>query len=70
MKYHLAFAGLLEKEIHLRVVQANSGGRFFRKWKELRSENGAANQLILWPPMVIIQNTMLDFDDDSKVTPT
>ncbi|KAG0619745.1 hypothetical protein M758_4G161800 [Ceratodon purpureus] len=66
VKHHLAFAVLLEEEIHLRGVQANSGTRFFGKWKGLQSENEDANQLILWPPMVVIQNTMLDFDDDSK----
>lgn len=69
MKHHLAFADLLEEEIHIRGVEANSGARFCGKWKGLQSENGDENQLILWPPMVVIQNTMLDFDDDSKVTP-
>lgn len=68
MKYHLVFAELLEEEIQLRGVQADSGSRISGKWKGLLIENREVNQLILWPPIVVVQNTMLDFDDNSKVT--
>jgi hypothetical protein len=35
-------------------------------WKGL--SNNDENALILWPPMVIIENTKLELDDDEKVS--
>jgi hypothetical protein len=58
---------LLEEEIQIRGIQADSGSQIFGKWKGLQKENREVNRLILWPPIVVVQNTMLDFDDNSKV---
>ncbi|ERM99743.1 hypothetical protein AMTRI_Chr11g158560 [Amborella trichopoda] len=62
VRLHRKFAELLEEELQRRGTSAIPAGELFGKWKGLRDE--VADHEIVWPPMVIIQNTQLDRDEN------
>lgn len=59
---------MLSKELQVRGNGVGTGGQstLHGMWKGL--SNNDENALILWPPMVIIENTKLELDDDEKVS--
>ncbi|KAE8797816.1 hypothetical protein D1007_26949 [Hordeum vulgare] len=60
VKLHREFATLLEQELGTTLVPS---GEQFGKWEGLR---GSTDRAIVWPPMVIVMNTLLEQDDDDK----
>ncbi|XP_031490684.1 protein SUPPRESSOR OF GENE SILENCING 3 homolog isoform X1 [Nymphaea colorata] len=64
VKLHRKLADLLEKELAKRGTSVITAGETFAKWKGLKEQS--VDHEIVWPPMVIIQNTWLDKDDDDK----
>lgn len=62
---HRKFAELLEEELRRRGTSVIPGGEAFGKWKGLREKT--ADHDIIWPPMVVVMNTLLEQDDDEKV---
>eukprot|EP00249_Psilotum_nudum_P015611 c25425_g1_i1 orf=403-3063(-) len=67
VKLHLKFAKVLEDELNKRGAGSGSTGEgIFGRWKGLMGDNEMANPLIIWPPMVMIQNTKLELDDQDK----
>lgn len=70
VKLHRKFAEVLEEELRLRrsgapTVESVQG--VFGKWKGLNDETDSQQQLVIWPPILVIQNTQLDQDDEGKV---
>lgn len=61
---HREFAELLEEELRRRGTSVIPGGEAFGKWKGLRET--AADHDIVWPPMVVIRNTLLEKDEHEK----
>lgn len=43
------------------------GRAYLGRWKGLKEDGERANPLIIWPPMVVFQNTKLELDEDEKV---
>ncbi|CAN6475416.1 unnamed protein product [Victoria cruziana] len=64
VKLHRKLADLLEKELVKRGASIIPAGEIFGKWKGLKEQS--VDHEIVWPPMVIVQNTWLDKDDDDK----
>uniref|UniRef100_A0ACD5XP52 Uncharacterized protein n=1 Tax=Avena sativa TaxID=4498 RepID=A0ACD5XP52_AVESA len=64
VKLHRELAALLEEEMAVRGSSVVQSGDQFGKWKGLRE---SADREIVWPPMVIVMNTLLEKDDDDKV---
>ncbi|KAJ7513938.1 hypothetical protein O6H91_23G020200 [Diphasiastrum complanatum] len=64
VKLHRTFHKILENDLSLRQASAASG--MFGMWKGLRGDEEVNNPLIVWPPMVVIQNTKLDQDAQDK----
>ena len=71
VKLHRKFAEVLEEELRLRRSGAPCGENVqsvFGKWKGLNDEmEQQQQQLVIWPPILVIQNTQLDQDDEGKV---
>ncbi|ONM33683.1 Protein SUPPRESSOR OF GENE SILENCING 3 [Zea mays] len=63
VRLHREFAALLEEELSRRGTSAVPAGEQFGKWKGLRE---STDREIVWPPMVIVMNTLLEKDDDDK----
>jgi hypothetical protein len=57
-------AALLEEDMLRRGSSVQPSGEQFGKWKGLRE---STDREIVWPPMVIVMNTLLEKDDDDKV---
>nr|XP_020165612.3 protein SUPPRESSOR OF GENE SILENCING 3 homolog [Aegilops tauschii subsp. strangulata] len=60
VKLHREFATLLEQELGTTLLPP---GEQFGKWEGLR---GSTDREIVWPPMVIVMNTLLEQDNDDK----
>eukprot|EP01018_Ginkgo_biloba_P024770 Gb_11728 [translate_table: standard] len=65
VKLHRKLAEILEEELKRRGAAGLAAEEMFGKWKGLREATN--NQEIVWPPMVIIQNTLLDQDENDMV---
>ncbi|KAL6641746.1 hypothetical protein ACP70R_019927 [Stipagrostis hirtigluma subsp. patula] len=63
VKLHRELAALLEEELSRRGTSVIPAGEQFGKWKGLRE---STDRQIVWPPMVIVMNTLLEKDDDDK----
>ncbi|CAL4896574.1 unnamed protein product [Urochloa decumbens] len=63
VRLHRELAALLEEELSRRGTSVVPAGEQFGKWKGLRE---SADREIVWPPMVIVLNTLLEQDDDDK----
>ncbi|GJN13566.1 hypothetical protein PR202_gb00284 [Eleusine coracana subsp. coracana] len=64
VKLHRELAALLEEELSRRGTSVIPAGEQFGKWKGLQE---STDREIVWPPMVIVMNTLLEKDDDDKV---
>ncbi|RDX73391.1 Protein SUPPRESSOR OF protein SILENCING 3, partial [Mucuna pruriens] len=64
VKIHRELAILLDEELRRRGTSVISAGEVFGKWKGLKEEE--KDHEIVWPPMVIIQNTKLEQDENDK----
>ncbi|KAK4256864.1 hypothetical protein QN277_006531 [Acacia crassicarpa] len=64
IKVHRELALLLDEELRRRGTTVIPPGEAFGKWKGLKDEE--KDHEIVWPPMVIIQNTRLEQDDNEK----
>ncbi|KAG5041358.1 hypothetical protein GLYMA_05G198500v4 [Glycine max] len=64
VKIHREFAELLEEELRKRGSAVIPPGEVFGKWKGLKDEE--KDHEIVWPPMVVIQNTRLEQDENDK----
>jgi hypothetical protein len=65
VKVHRKLAEILEEELRRRGAACVISEEMFGKWKGLRET--VNDQEIVWPPMVIIQNTLLDQDENEQV---
>jgi hypothetical protein len=70
VKLHRKFAEVLEEELRIRrsgapSVEVVQG--VFGKWKGLNDDTDSQHQLVIWPPILVVQNTQLDQDDEGKV---
>ncbi|MCO5610863.1 hypothetical protein L7F22_065105 [Adiantum nelumboides] len=64
---HREFAKVLEEDLEMR--RAGTGflaETKFGKWKGLRNADATKDVMIVWPPIVVIQNTQLDHDEQDK----
>ncbi|MCI29380.1 protein SUPPRESSOR OF GENE SILENCING 3-like, partial [Trifolium medium] len=66
VKVHRELAALLDEELRRRGTTVVPAGEVFGKWKGLK--DGEKDHEIVWPPMVIIQNTKLEQDENDKWT--
>ncbi|RHN70043.1 putative XS domain-containing protein [Medicago truncatula] len=66
VKVHRELAVLLDEELRRRGGTVVPAGESFGKWKGLKEEE--KDHEIVWPPMVIIQNTKLEEDENNKWT--
>lgn len=67
VKLHREFAKILEEDLETRRAGIGVFGETkFGKWKGLRGDDETTNPLIVWPPMVVIQNTQLELDEHDK----
>ncbi|KAL2941271.1 Protein SUPPRESSOR OF GENE SILENCING 3 [Bienertia sinuspersici] len=64
VKLHRTFANVLDEELRRRGTSAVSAGESFGQWEGLKQET--KDHDIIWPPMVVIMNTVLDKDDNDK----
>ncbi|XP_027341790.1 protein SUPPRESSOR OF GENE SILENCING 3-like isoform X2 [Abrus precatorius] len=64
VKIHREFAELLDEELRRRGTLVIPAGEVFGKWKGLKDED--KDHEIVWPPMVVIQNTRLEQDENDK----
>ncbi|XP_020233536.1 protein SUPPRESSOR OF GENE SILENCING 3 [Cajanus cajan] len=62
VKIHREFAELLDEELCRRGSAVIPSGEVFGKWKGLKDEE--KDHEIVWPPMVVIQNTRLEQDEN------
>ncbi|CAJ1937665.1 unnamed protein product [Sphenostylis stenocarpa] len=65
VKIHREFAEILDEELRRRGTAVIPPGEVFGKWKGLKDEE--KDHEIVWPPMVVIQNTRLEQDENDKV---
>ncbi|XP_042374481.1 protein SUPPRESSOR OF GENE SILENCING 3 homolog [Zingiber officinale] len=63
VKLHRELALLLEEELRRRGTTVVPAGEVFGKWKGLKETTDTE---IIWPPMVVIMNTILEQDDNDK----
>lgn len=64
---HREFAEVLEKDLERRKAgNGLMGETKFGKWKGLHNNDATKDLMIVWPPMVVIQNTQLEMDDQDK----
>ncbi|KAM7518012.1 hypothetical protein LguiB_016974 [Lonicera macranthoides] len=63
VKLHRTFADLLSEELRRRGTSLVPAGEAFGKWKGL---NNVKDREIVWPPMVVIMNTLLEQDENDK----
>ncbi|XP_057421757.1 protein SUPPRESSOR OF GENE SILENCING 3 [Lotus japonicus] len=64
VKIHRELAVLLDEELQRRGTSVIPAGEAFGKWKGLKNEE--KDHEIVWPPMVVIQNTKLEQDENDK----
>ncbi|KAJ7945190.1 suppressor of gene silencing protein [Quillaja saponaria] len=64
VRIHRELAELLDEELRRRGTSVIPAGEVFGKWKGLKDEE--KDHEIVWPPMVIIQNTQLEQDENDK----
>ncbi|KAG9457067.1 hypothetical protein H6P81_001575 [Aristolochia fimbriata] len=64
VRLHRELAELLEQELCLRNTSVVPHSEAFGKWKGLHLS--PTDQEIVWPPMVIIRNTLLEKDENDK----
>jgi hypothetical protein len=64
VKLHREFAKLFSQELAKRGTNLNNAGEAFGKWKGLL--NDLKDKDIVWPPMVIVMNTLLEQDENDK----
>ncbi|CAL0306707.1 unnamed protein product [Lupinus luteus] len=64
VKIHRELAVILDEELRRRGTSAIASGEVFGKWKGLKDEE--KDHAIVWPPMVVIQNTQLEQDEKEK----
>lgn len=65
VKLHRELAELLEEELQRKGTSVVPIGEVFGKWKGL--SHTTADHEIVWPPMVVVMNTILEKDDHDKV---
>lgn len=65
VKQHREFANLLQEELAVKGTSAIPPGEIIGKWKGLRGKT--TDREIVWPPMVVVMNTLLDKEDDGRV---
>lgn len=65
VKVHRELAELLDEELRRRGTSVIPAGEAFGKWRGLKEEE--KDHEIVWPPMVVIQNTKLEQDENEKV---
>ncbi|KAG6536589.1 hypothetical protein ZIOFF_001647 [Zingiber officinale] len=63
VKLHRELALLLEEELRRRGTTVVPAGEVFGKWKGLKETTDTE---IIWPPMMVIMNTILEQDDNDK----
>ncbi|OIW19492.1 hypothetical protein TanjilG_16861 [Lupinus angustifolius] len=64
VKMHRELAELLDEELRRRGTSVIPAGEVFGKWKGIKVEE--KDHEIVWPPMVVIQNTQLEQDHNDK----
>ncbi|XP_061376109.1 protein SUPPRESSOR OF GENE SILENCING 3 [Gastrolobium bilobum] len=64
VKIHRELAELLDEELRRRGTSVIPSGEAFGKWKGLKDEE--KDHEIVWPPIVVIQNTKLEQDENEK----
>eukprot|EP00262_Sarcandra_glabra_P002058 TRINITY_DN12315_c0_g1_i1.p1 TRINITY_DN12315_c0_g1~~TRINITY_DN12315_c0_g1_i1.p1 ORF type:complete len:648 (+),score=151.23 TRINITY_DN12315_c0_g1_i1:162-2105(+) len=64
VKLHRELAELLDEELQRRGTSVIPAGEAFGKWKGL-SETTTDHEIV-WPPMVVVMNTLLEQDDNEK----
>ncbi|KAF8022990.1 hypothetical protein BT93_F0487 [Corymbia citriodora subsp. variegata] len=64
VKLHRELAELLDEELMRRGTSVVPAGEVFGKWKGLKVEERDFD--IVWPPMVVIMNTILEKDENDK----
>ncbi|CAL0327725.1 unnamed protein product [Lupinus luteus] len=64
VKMHRELAELLDEELRRRGTSVIPAGEVFGKWKGLKVEE--KDHEIVWPPMVVVQNTQLEQDHNDK----
>nr|XP_024375951.1 protein SUPPRESSOR OF GENE SILENCING 3 homolog isoform X3 [Physcomitrium patens]PNR54016.1 hypothetical protein PHYPA_007692 [Physcomitrium patens] len=68
VKLHRKFAEILEEELRIRrSAQPNVELQStFGKWNGLSEDTESQQKMIIWPPILVIQNTQLEQDDEGK----
>ncbi|KAE9610265.1 hypothetical protein Lal_00006323 [Lupinus albus] len=64
VKIHREFAVILDEELHIRGTSVIPSGEVYGKWKGLKA--GEKDHEIVWPPMIVIQNTQLEQVENEK----
>lgn len=64
-KLHHEFSELLDEELQRRGTSVIPAGELFGKWKGLKEK--VTDHEIVWPPMVVVMNTLLEKDAYDKV---
>ena len=65
VKLHRELASLLEEELRRRGTSVVPAGEVFGKWKGLKETS--TDHEIVWPPMVVVMNTLLEQDETERV---
>ncbi|KAK9735600.1 hypothetical protein RND81_04G215200 [Saponaria officinalis] len=63
VKLHRMFADLLDEELRRKGTSVIPAGESYGKWEGLQEKE---DHDIVWPPMVVIMNTLLEKDDKDK----